>query len=51
MGSKSQSDKFRETAREIEADESTERFERALEKLVKSDTTDKKTPANVKPKE
>ncbi|WP_198174070.1 DNA-binding protein [Mesorhizobium xinjiangense] len=33
---KSQADKFREAARELEADDSEERFDRLLKKIAKS---------------
>ncbi|MGB7432901.1 MAG: hypothetical protein WA921_10595 [Ahrensia sp.] len=46
---KPQIDKFREAARELEADESTESFERKLKKLVKPDKADTKKPDEKKP--
>lgn len=36
MATKSQPDKFRELAREIEADESPERFDERLKRIAKS---------------
>lgn len=39
---KSQYDKFREAARQLEADDEEERFEKRLKKLVKQKPDDKK---------
>lgn len=40
MGSKSQSDKFKEAARQIETDDDEERFDNKLGKLVKQKPND-----------
>lgn len=39
---KSQIDKFKEAARELEADDDAERFEKRLKKIVKQKPDDKK---------
>lgn len=41
MTNKTQSDKFKEAARELECDESEERFEKTVKKLAKSEKPEK----------